>query len=354
MTRLTELTDEQRARIPEWIDRWTAIGLSTEPVDVDRVRAAIAQEYACARLDMPDRVVVCPNPLVMAFAASIAAQLLDTANGSVYDAVGGALGGAVCGAVGGSVDGAVRDEVDDEVDGAVRDAVDGAVRDPVGDAVSRALHGAVRGNWYEYIGGSWWASYPAYYSYFGDVCGVRSIANNPAAQARIATTQECGWWWPQRRFVMVSDRPESISLAGPKARRYLHNDSGMSIRYRDGWGLWHLNGIQVDEQLVLRPETQSIEQIDAERNNDLRAIRMQRYGTARYLAESGASVVDERRNDIEGTHEALLRDRKGDVFLWPTCPANGICPPLRVPKQITTCEQAQRWLHSDERIVART
>ena len=77
---------------------------------------------------------------------------------------------------------------------------------------------------------------------------------------------------------------------------------------------------------------------------------------ARYLQETGATVIDSTRNGIEGTHESLLRDKNGQVFLWPTCPSGRICPPLRVPREMTTCEQARNWLAGPKpfRVIART
>lgn len=37
---ITTITPEQAARIPEWVQQWIDIGLSTEPADFDRATAA--------------------------------------------------------------------------------------------------------------------------------------------------------------------------------------------------------------------------------------------------------------------------------------------------------------------------
>ena len=128
------------------------------------------------------------------------------------------------------------------------------------------------------------------------------------------------------------------------------------MAYRDGWSLWYIHGVAVNEQIVMRPETLTVAQIDAEQNNDVRAIMLERFGTGRYLLESGAGVIDEGRNDIEGTHEALMGTANGRKFFWPTCPSGRVCPPLPVPNEISTREQARTWLAGDKpfRILART
>ena len=40
-TKIESLTPEQEARFDEFVDKWTAIGLSTEPADRPRAEAAI-------------------------------------------------------------------------------------------------------------------------------------------------------------------------------------------------------------------------------------------------------------------------------------------------------------------------
>jgi hypothetical protein len=160
--RIDALTAEQTARMPEWRDRWIAIGLSTERADRARFERAIPACYAAANLPPPQRVVWVSSPFVMALAAPMAGHLLGkgaSLRGAVHYAVRGAVdiavGDAVGGAVRGAVDGAVRGAVDGAaahgaVHGAVRDAVsavgdavDGAVHGAVGDAVGASVRGAV-------------------------------------------------------------------------------------------------------------------------------------------------------------------------------------------------------------------
>ena len=104
----------------------------------------------------------------------------------------------------------------------------------------------------------------------------------------------------------------------------LHNETGQSVRFRSGWGLWTIEGTPVDEQIVMYPETQTVEQIDKEENQDVRAIRIQRFGWPRYIRESGAEAKDERKNEVEGTREALFVCRDGSRRLIVTCPTGRV------------------------------
>ena len=65
MTKYT-LTDEHRARFPEWRDKWIANALRTGPyteADKTRCRAAMDGLYRAADLTPPPRGVFCASPI---------------------------------------------------------------------------------------------------------------------------------------------------------------------------------------------------------------------------------------------------------------------------------------------------
>jgi hypothetical protein len=133
-----------------------------------------------------------------------------------------------------------------------------------------------------------------------------------------------------------------------------HCEDGPAFESLD-WREWFIDGILVDEQIVMRPATQTVSQIDADDNSDRRSIRVQRFGWPRYLAEVGAVLVDERRNDVEGTIEKLVRTNRGEQRLLVTCPTKRIFA-LGCPGDVRTCDQAQRWLGGPRpmNVIART
>lgn len=51
VTRITQLSDEERARCDEWADRWIDIGLSTRPADRERFEAAVRDCYRFAGIE---------------------------------------------------------------------------------------------------------------------------------------------------------------------------------------------------------------------------------------------------------------------------------------------------------------
>lgn len=53
-----KLTKEQEERLDEYHDKWLKIGLSTEPINEERVKAAVKLVYECAGLEQPKLGVV--------------------------------------------------------------------------------------------------------------------------------------------------------------------------------------------------------------------------------------------------------------------------------------------------------
>ena len=165
--------------------------------------------------------------------------------------------------------------------------------------------------------------------------------------------KSCGWWATYSEICILVDRPLQQHIN----EEFLgHNEEGPTVLYGDGFRFYLIESIRVDEQIVMRPETQTIEQINKETNQDIRSIRIERFGWPRYLKESGAEKLDERHNDVENQLEALMQTRGKDRRLLVTCPTGRMFA-LGVPPSVNTCEEAQKWLAgpaANVNVIART
>jgi hypothetical protein len=61
--KITKLTSEQEAKLPEYRDKWISIGLSTEPVTDEEMKTALAEAYTCAGLKPPETYEIFDDPL---------------------------------------------------------------------------------------------------------------------------------------------------------------------------------------------------------------------------------------------------------------------------------------------------
>jgi hypothetical protein len=157
-----------------------------------------------------------------------------------------------------------------------------------------------------------WAGYDAYLTAFRDVLGLR-LPQHEAYRAWERCAKSGGFRWVHPKFCMVSDFPERLKIDDQNRP---HSDDGPSHRWRDGWELYYWHGVAVTEQIVMAPETLTVAQIEAETNVEVRRVMIERYGTARYLKDSGAEIVHELPDNyyVKGLRTArlLVKQRKDD------------------------------------------
>lgn len=273
---ITELTEEQIAKFPEYVDRWCAIGLNTDPCSVEVCRPIINRAYEVANLAPPSTIVLVDSP---------------------------------------------------------RAGVEKGL-ELFGDKYTRQelLQHQIFG-----FQDAYWLSY---YEYLLKELNLECCEK---LRPLMELAEVCGWWAPYEDYAIIQHRPTEINLQDG----VLHCDDGPAVLYRDGFSVWALEGVRVDEQIIMHPETQTIDQMRREENLEVKRLRIGRYGWTKYLEEVGAKVLDQRRNDVDKTKEVLL---KGDdmVVLICTCISTGRMYPLEVPGEITTCEGAQKWLGPSE------
>ena len=365
MKYINKLTKEQEEMISVWRDKWIAKGLQTGETDWTTFEKYIPICYQKAEIRYPNNIIKVSSPLVGALAAMVANAVLkknnyaaspvDGAVGAVGVAVSDAVDSAVNRSVGGAVKGAVRDVVDD----AVGDAV-GAVSGAVDNAVSSAVDGAVRdavdllrfngikdASWHYWLGGQfwvggWWGS-PSFVSFFREVCGLELDQDiEERAEAYQKVCESVNYIWLNSHFTMVCARPTEIHRDD---QGRLHNENGLAIKYLDGWGLYVINGVTVNEQIVLRPETLTINQIQKESNQEKRRIMIERFGVDKYLQAINATIVDvDMRGVIGAGARALMKDDKGDCWFIGTDGSTDRVYNMYVGQGYTTCKEAHEAL----------
>ena len=88
----------------------------------------------------------------------------------------------------------------------------------------------------------------------------------------------------------------------------------------------------------------TVQEIKDESNEEVRRVLIERFGWERFLRESGAVLVDSRRNDRDGQQEELRRLEDGTQRFLCIDPSTNRRYALGVPSEIRTCEHAQLWM----------
>lgn len=286
MATIDTMTEWQRDQMAVYAKRWIEIGLCTEPADRPRAEAGVRKAYQIAGLEPPREIVWMQSPV------QIMDELLK------------------------------RDAVEGAVRGAVRDAVEGAV----GGAVWGAVRGAVEGQFE--------APWLAFYAYFHDVYALHAETEKLEGLWEIA--QSANWYFPYAKVCFICERPRVIALDSDGR---LHQANGAAVEYRDGWGVYAWHGLRVPKELITEPIT--LEQIENERNAEIRRMMMERYGYDRYIQDTNAVKVSEDSFGILWRKE--LTGDEPVVMVQVKDPSTDRQYFLRVPPSTKTPHEAIAW-----------
>ena len=334
-TSTRQLIVEEEAEIERLQARWLGLGLSTAPADRPAAERAIADLYRALGLEPPGRCVWAHSPLQGAAAATMAqflspwmpaqvraaewARDMDGAPGAVIDAIRQGMAGR------GATDDwePLREETwTPPRSGSPGEAVWGFTSSdwaPNRSGLGRRFGAEAGGRLGERLERMYWNLHAAqvysvmrllgdaierqfwlFDSHFqagqqdasraavAEYLGARLGVMTPARDAMIRLAGNCGWWWPYRGAVILSERPRRLGLdAGGR----LHADDGPALEYPDGWGVYAWHGREVPERLILKPDTITVAEVLAEANIEIRRIMLERMGYARFILESGARPV---------------------------------------------------------------
>jgi hypothetical protein len=172
---INELTKEQEAKIPEYLEIYLNIGLSTEPCDRVKAEAAITASYEYLKLPKPT-FVWADSPFK---GRIIAAQLAE-----------------------GKMD---------------------VTKEEVAKQASMASYGSFE---------SYWVSF---YAFIAEQLPVKKDGLVDIVKDIV---KNCGVYWTFEDIVVMTDKPFNISMKDKK----LHNEEGLSLEYRDGTGIFAING----------------------------------------------------------------------------------------------------------------
>ena len=123
----------------------------------------------------------------------------------------------------------------------------------------------------------------------------------------------------------------------------LQSESGMSISYPSGWGLWHWHGVVVPREWLTGAKPTASEALHW-RNMEQRRAACEIVGWANILRELDSKVIDEDDDPEIGTLlECEIPDSGKERFLQVKC-GTGRDFVLHVPKECYTALEAQAWM----------
>jgi hypothetical protein len=151
---------------------------------------------------------------------------------------------------------------------------------------------------------------------------------------------------PFSNVCFVSDQPLRIELDD---RGRLHSADFKAIEYPDGFHLYSWHGTTVADFIIVEPEKISVGLIESEQNVEVRRVLIERYGTAKYVHDSGSKEID---RDSFGV--LYRKEIPNDEAIVMVAVMNSTPEPdgsfhqyfLRVPPTINTAREAVAWTFS--------
>jgi hypothetical protein len=348
--RTAPLSPGELAHLPEFVEKWRAIGHSTAPIDRDWAEGALARFYELAGLSEP-WVVWAPCPVSGLLSATVYAAIISegrtreirdpdaldhtmdrvTRNGRIVP-TGHLAYGQVCGIVQRVVRRALRLRFATEsgsepppiyplatafsaashaahywrFDPSLERSLSRRIALPITAALQSGFYGVLRRVFEQiiegfeqrlhtaaqaYLGAPFWLAHAAQLDYANEVLGI------PLDRGFIELVQRCGLFWIFDGVCIAAERPSHIN---PDEAGQLHCEVGPSIALRSGWSWWHWHGTEVWQQLIEEPQRISVEAIERMPSPELRRNMIERYhvgeethGIAAYVRDSGSVRLDE-------------------------------------------------------------
>lgn len=171
-----------------------------------------------------------------------------------------------------------------------------------------------------------------------------------------------GWLLPCYDVCWISAKPKIIRVDDQNRP---HCVDGPATQFPDGWSIWAIEGVALNEQIVMRPETQTIADITNETNEERKRIRINRFagrdkdpyhGWLRFVRESGAVQLDTQFNERDQQWERVFKMPDSTVFFECRDPSTGRQYLIQISKEVKNCEEARDFMSfgMDKRILHRS
>ena len=333
--KIEKLTPEQETLLPQFRSEWFTWGVSTERADRQKAEAAIMAMRASIGLTLRPMFFWFPSPA----AALIAIEALKSSQWQkvVSDLSKKLLGANLRANLGANLWDNLRANLWDNL------------WDNLGANLRDNLWDNLRANLGDNLGAAWWGQHEAYwiafYLFCRDIIGIR-YNEKRSLQLNMwrDIAQSCCWWWCYENYVIISDRPTVCHMTEQEGR--LHCPDGPALAFADGYALYSWHGVSISDDVILHPENITVARIDSEANVEVRRVLLERYGEAKYLADSNTCPV---HTDKWGT--LFRKEIPGDEPLvlvkvinsTPEQDGHSKAYFIRVPPTIETAHAAVAW-----------
>jgi hypothetical protein len=236
--KIEELTEEQKAQMPAYVEKWIKIGTNTDRLDFDTTQKTVDGFREIINM-APAPLMIVDNPIE----AWVACVLFDEHKVPLEN---------------------LREEMVTVFNG-----------NPKKYVIPKAS--------LPYQTGSFFASVFSFYDYMFECVGVEIDQELWVKYKKWEATAHIGMIYPLDNLTIVCEKPTEIHL---NENRVLHRDGGAALVYAGlgDYKIYSLNGVTVPEYLAVTPaEKLDITKYHEEKNADVKAEFVRKVGVERFL-----------------------------------------------------------------------
>ena len=235
MKKIEKLTAEQEEKLKEVRKHWFKIGTSTTPADRPRAEKAILKFYELLNKKAPI-FVWCDSPLI----AEIIINM-------------------------------------DKNPDILNDMSSG-----------KDVKLSFTGTWFWGAQESYWISF---YLFCAEIGVEYEQKDSEVLNLWAEIAQSCTWFYPFENKCLICERPIEIHM---NEKEVLHKDGGASVKFKDGFSVFSLNGIRVPEYIALASGNELDPlKVLGETNVDIRREGLKKIPLEKIISATNAKKLDE-------------------------------------------------------------
>ena len=295
------ITLDEKSRMEEITKKWIKIAFRTDPINKEKITDAIYRLYESAGLKCP-RVVIVPSPFIGKLASGIAAAVwYIRKNGATHDSTSAATRDATYAATDAATDAATSAATDAATYAATSAATDADVKKNwlnylikffTPNEVDFTIK-CISSSWKLYQGGNMWAYFMPYAEAMRDVIGLTGLDCWKKYQSWEDSSREGGFRFMHKKFCIVSDFPEKLTIDD---KNRPHNEHGPSHRWRDGFEIYSIHGVLFPKNLYLKIISREMGMADilkiADIDQRVQAMKFAKNGVRDFYKSENGKMID--------------------------------------------------------------
>jgi hypothetical protein len=179
------------------------------------------------------------------------------------------------------------------------------------------------------------AGWLSFYNYFLEVCDLDCC--EPLVPL-MELSKHCGWWAPYEELAVMIERPVEIHFSN----ELLHKDLAPAIVFKDGFGIYALNGVRMPKDMVMTPADQIDPKVALKETNvEIRKEIIKKIGLEKVYGNLNKKILD-----TKGDYELVdleIFDEIYRPYLKMTNPSTGDIHLEGIEPNCKTVDAALAW-----------